>query len=76
MKRLNFSLFAGAAALALLLPAPTMHSQLAAPADPLAAIQEMDKANTDLIKRQEATLQDLTEMTDTAREVRLFSKRG
>ena len=76
MKKFNGSLLLAAAVLALLLPAPRMHSQMAPPADPTAAIQAMQTANDDLIKRQESTLKDLTDMTDTAREIRIFSKRG
>ena len=33
-------------------------------------------ANDDLLKRQDATLKDLTEMTDTANEIRIYSRRG
>ena len=36
----------------------------------------MQTANDDLIKRQEATLADLAEITETANQVRIFSKRG
>ena len=62
---------------ALSLPATNSRSQLALPpADPLAAIQALQTTNEDLLKRQEATLKDLTEMTDTANEVRIFSRRG
>ncbi len=46
------------------------------PDDPLAAIQALQKANDDLLKRQDDTLKDLTDMTDTANEVRIFSRRG
>ena len=53
-------------------PVPTR----AAPTDPLAAIQALQNANDDLLKRQDATLKDLTDMTDTANEVRIFSRRG
>ncbi len=76
MKLLNRSFLFAAAALALLLPAPRGQSQMVAPADPLAAIQALQTANDDLIKRQEATLKDLTEMTETAREVRIYARRG
>lgn len=76
MKFLHFSPFVVAAVLALLLPASRIKSQVVAPADPLAAIQALQTANDDLIKRQAATLKDLSDMTDTAREVRIFAKRG
>ena len=72
----NLPLFLTVAALALLLPAPHGQSQQPLPADPLSAIQALSTANDDLIKRQEATLKDLSEMTDTAREARIFAKRG
>ena len=76
MKFFNRSLFLAAVALALLMPAPRTQSQMVAPADPMAAIQALQNANDDLIKRQEATLKDLSEMTDTAREVRILTRRG
>ena len=76
MKTFRLSSFLVAAAFALLLPASHIESQTVAPTDPLAAIQALQTANDDLIKRQEATLKDLSDMTDTAREVRIFSKRG
>ncbi len=76
MKFLHFSPFAVAAAFAVLLPAARIESQVVAPADPLAAIQALQTANDDLLKRQAATLKDLSDMTDTAREVRIFAKRG
>ena len=72
----NLPLFLGAATLALLLPAPRGQSQQSSPADPLAAIQALDAANEDLLKRQEATLKDLSEMTDVAREAKIFARRG
>ena len=63
--------------LALSLPATRSQSQLAPlPNDPLAAIQALETTNEDLLKRQDATLKDLTEMTDLANEVRIFSRRG
>ncbi len=76
--KLSFSTFAlCAVALTILLPASKSQSQLApAPTDPLAQIQAMETANDDLLKRQDSTLKDLTEMTDTANEVRIFARRG
>ena len=76
--KLSFSLLAvTAGALALSLPATRSHSQLApASTDPVAELQALETANEDLLKRQDATLKDLTEMTDTANEVRIFSRRG
>ena len=76
--KLTFPAFAlSAFALTLLLPASRSQSQLApAPTDPLAQIQAMETANDDLLKRQDTTLKDLTEMTDTANEVRIFARRG
>ena len=72
----NLLLFLAAAALTLLLPAPHGRSQQPLPLDPLAAIQALSTADDDLLKRQEATLKDLSEMTDTAREAKIFAKRG
>ncbi len=66
-----------AVTLAMMLPAARTHSQLAPlPDDPLAAMQTLQKANDDLLKRQDDTLKSLTEMTNTANEIRLFSRRG
>ena len=76
MKTFQGSLFFAAAALVLFLPAPHGGSQQRLTTDPLAAIQALGTANDDLLKRQEATLKDLSEMTDTAREARIFAKRG
>ena len=76
MKPLNLSLLLVTAAFAVLLPASRIESQMAAPVDPLAAIQALQTANDDLIKRQEATLKDLSDMTDTAREVRILARRS
>lgn len=64
-------------ALALLLPSARMHSQIAPlPDDPLAALQVIQKANDDLLKRQDDSLKSLTEMTNAANEIRVFSRRG
>ncbi len=76
MKSLNLSLFLAGGALAVLLPASRIESQVVAPLDPMASIQALGTANDDLLKRQEATLKDLSDMTDTAREVRILAKRG
>ncbi len=66
-----------AIALACTLPAASSHSQLApASTDPQAELQALQTANEDLLKRQDATLKDLTEMTDQANEIRIFSRRG
>ena len=65
------------AALALTLPAASSRSQLAPPpADAVAELQTLQTANDDLLKRQDATLKDLTDMTDTANEIRIFSRRN
>ena len=65
-------------ALTLLLPTTSSRSQLAptAPGDPISELQSLQNANDDLLKRQDATLKDLTEMTDTANEIRIYSRRG
>jgi hypothetical protein len=66
-----------AMALAVAIPSARVHSQLApAPGDPVAELQALESANADLIKRQETTLQDLADITETANQVRIFSKRG
>lgn len=62
--------------LALLLPLGDTQSQLAPANDPMADLQALQTANDDLLKRQDATLKDLTDMTTTANEVRIFSRRG
>ena len=69
-------LIAAAAVLVIGLPSSYVRSQLAPPSDPLAAMQAMQTANDDLLKRQEATLKDLTDLTDTANQIRIFSRRG
>jgi hypothetical protein len=67
-----------AAALALLLPSSGLRSQLApAPVgDPVQALQSLQKANEALLKRQADTLNELIDLTNTAREARILSKRG
>ncbi len=63
--------------MALSLPAARSHSQLApAPVDPVTELQALQNANDDLLKRQDTTLKDLTDMTDTANEIRIFSRRN
>ncbi len=63
---------------ALALPCSQVRSQalMPAPADPFVALQTLIKTNDDLLKRQEASLSDLVELTGTAHEARIFSKRG
>lgn len=62
---------------ALLTPSARLHSQLAPlPADPGAAMQAIQQANTELLRRQEASLKDLEELTTIAREARIFARRG
>ena len=65
-----------AAVLVVALPSGRSRSQLAPATDPLAELQAIQTANDDLLKRQDATLKDLTDMTDMANEVRIFSRRG
>ena len=74
----NFRFLAAAGLiLAVTLPSSQVRSQLAIPpSDPLVLLQTMQTANDDLLKRQEATLKDLTEMTENAREIRIYSRRG
>ncbi len=40
------------------------------------ALQEAKKANDELLKKQEATLQQLDELQKAADQLRIFSKRG
>ena len=62
---------------ALLTPSASVRSQLAPlPNDPGAALQSLQQANADLLKRQEATLKDLEELSTEAREARIFARRG
>ncbi len=66
-----------AAALLAALPSSRLLSQAAPfPTEPLAALQTLQTTNDDLIKRQEGTLKDLSDATDDAREMRIYSKRG
>jgi hypothetical protein len=65
------------AGLAVALPSARVHSQLAPPpGDPMADLQTMETSNDDFIKRQEATLKDLTDTTEAANQLRIFTKRG
>ena len=66
------------AAVVVALPAASSRSQMLAPAstDPMTELQELQTANDDLLKRQDATLKDLSDLTDQANEVRIFSRRG
>ena len=64
-------------ALASFLPSSRLQSQMAPlPDDPLAALQTLQNANDDLLKRQDDTLKTLNDLNATANEVRLFSHRG
>ena len=76
MKLSNFYPLLFVVVLALTLPPRHSHSQLAPATDPLTELQAQEATNDDLLKRQDTSLKDLTDMTDTAHEVRLFSKRG
>lgn len=69
-------LFLVAAALAL--PCSGVRSQalLPPPGDPSVTLQTLIKANDELLKRQEASFNELVELTGAAREARIFSKRG
>lgn len=81
----RFCVLFAVAGLALLLPSAQVHSQLPAPVpvqpaapvtDPVAALQQLLRTNEDLLKRQQNTLKDLTDMTTSAREARIFARRG
>lgn len=66
-----------AAIFALFLPSAQVRSQLAPPpTDPASVLQALQQANGDFLKRQEATLKEVEELTTTAREIRIFTKRG
>ena len=58
------------------LPCAQLRSQALAPSDPTTALQTLQTTNDELIKRQETTLKELTDMTTEAREIKVFSKRG
>ena len=76
--KINLWFLTVAVVLAVGLPSSQVRSQLLVPnaGDPLTQLQALGTANDDLLKRQEATLKELTDLTDTAREVRIFSRRG
>lgn len=78
MKLSLFSIPLLAAAIVISLPAARSRSQMLTPAstDPMTELQDLQTANDDLLKRQDATLKDLSDMTDQANEVRIFSRRG
>ena len=77
MKTVSLLPMAVAMALAVLLPSARMQSQMAPlPDDPLAALQTLQKANDDLLKRQDDTLKTLTDLNAAANEIRIFSRRG
>ena len=62
---------------AILLPSARLESQLAPlPDEPLAALDVLQKANDDLLKRQDDTLKALTDATSEANEIRIYSRRG
>jgi hypothetical protein len=70
-------LILAAACVAVTLPTARVHSQLPTPSsDPMADLQAIENANEDFIKRQDTTLQDLTDITETANQLRIFTKRG
>ena len=77
MKLAPYPVLLVAALLVCALPARRLNSQAVPfPAEPLSAMQALETANDDLIKRQEASLKDLTDITADAREIRILSKRG
>ena len=77
MKHLSSLPLVAAVVLALLLPSARVQSQMAPlPDDPLAAIQTLQKANDDLLKRQDDTLKTLTDLNAAANEIRIYSRRG
>ena len=76
MKLPNVFVWLPAVLVAFALPSGRSRSQLAPVTDPTTELQNLATANEDLLKRQDATLKDFTEMTDTANEVRLFSHRS
>ncbi len=59
------------------LPAGHIHSQAPAPGDDaVTALQTLSTANEDLLKRQADNITELKEMTETANQVKIFTKRG
>ena len=64
-------------AAALFTPSASVRSQLAPlPNDPGAILQSLQQTNADLIRRQEASLKELEDLTTQAREARIFARRG
>lgn len=62
---------------AMLTPSASVRSQLAPlPNDPATALQVLQQANADLLKRQETTLKELDDLVTQAREARIFARRG
>ena len=62
---------------AMLTPSTSVRCQLAPlPNDPATALQVLQQANADLIKRQETTLKELDDLVTQAREARIFARRG
>ena len=73
----TFAAVTAALVFATLLPSAQVRSQLAPPpSDPASVLQALQQANGELLKRQETTLKEIEELTVTAREVRIFAKRG
>ena len=71
------SLAAALVLTALCTPSGSVRSQLAPlPNDPGAILQSLQQTNADLIRRQEASLKELEELTTQAREARIFARRG
>lgn len=66
------------AAAVIWLPCATLRSQLApAPVgDALADLQAVQKGNDELLKRQAATVEQLNQLIDAAKQARIMSKRG
>ena len=77
MKTFSIAPVCVAVVLAMMLPSTQLKSQMAPlPDDPLTALQTLQKANDDLLKRQDDTLKTLSDLNATANEVRIFSRRG
>lgn len=62
---------------AMLTPSASVRSQLAPlPNDPTGALQSLQQANADLLRRQEVTLKEIEDLTEEARQARIFARRG
>lgn len=65
-----------AAAAVLLLFSPVNSTSQAPQPEALAALQKMKEENTKLLERQKATLEQLSELEEAARQTKIFASRS